>query len=117
MKGLYEFSLCTGLTKEFYYSLIVFWKYICIVLYIERKNTYSRKNANKKGVLGKFTKNMTLSIGWLFCEWASKFLKTKKTGKWQHEFLHHVKVSTHEAITFFNTRFVDTGVFTNASEL
>ena len=61
-----------------------------------------RKNTNKKGVSGKFTKNVTQSTGCLFCQWASKSLKTKKIGKGQHNVLHLVKVSTHEAFIFWD---------------
>ena len=70
MKGPYLFYVFPDLTIAFYYSLFVLSKYVCIVLYLERCKyiiIISRKNANKKGVSGKFTKNMTRSAGWLFC--------------------------------------------------
>ena len=43
---------------------------------------------------------MTRSTGSLFCRRTSKSLETKKVGKWQHEFRHPVKISTHETIIF-----------------
>ena len=110
MKGPNQFSACPGYTTAFYYSLFGFSKYICIV---------SRK----------FPKNMTRSTGWLFCQRTSKFSKIIKVGKWQHQFLHLVKISTHKTIFFFffqimklsnsflNSRFADLGVFANTSEL
>ena len=84
MKGPYQFSVCPDLTLAFYYSLFIFSKYVCIVLYIERCKYIlitSRKNANKKGVSGKFTKTIPRSTGWIFCQRASKFSKTKKSRK------------------------------------
>ena len=84
MKGPYQFSACPNLTIAFYSSLLTFSKYVCSVLYIERCKYIlitSRKNANKKGVSGKSTKNMKRSTGWLFCDRASKFSKTKISRK------------------------------------
>ena len=41
-----------------------------------------------------------MATGWLFYQRASKFSTTKEVRKWQHEFLHLVKISTHEIIFF-----------------
>ena len=84
MEGPYQFSACPDLTIAFYCSLFMFSKYVCIALYNERCKYIliaSRKNANKKGVSGKFTKNMPRFTSWLFCQRAAKFSKTKKSRK------------------------------------
>ena len=75
----------------------------CIIYWTLEINSYYFVDTNKKGVSRKFTENMTRSTGWLFCQRASKFSKIKKVGKWQHEFLHLVKISTHETIIFFRS--------------
>ena len=130
MKGPYQFSACPDLTIAFYYSLFGFSKYVCMVSYIERCKyilIISRKNANKKGVSGKFTKNMTRSTGCLFCQRASKFSKTKKSRQmptWVYRYCesfyprnYYCFISWNFPMVFFNSRFADVGVFANISEL
>ena len=81
MKGPIQFSACPGYTMAFCYSLTVFSKYVCIVLYIERCKQIliiSMKNTNKKGVSGKFTKNMTRPLVGFFVNGRQNFLKLKK---------------------------------------
>ena len=96
MKGPIQFSVCPGYTMTFCYSSLVFSKYVCIVLYIERCKQIliiSMKNTNKKGVSGKFTNNTTRPLVGFFVNERQNF----------HGFLHLVKISTHETIIFFRS--------------